>query len=71
MQAVLSLVSGALMIGLVYGLSFIPTATLPRPDDEVGVGMIDGDGAAPGVDPADIPPDSSFESDATLDRDRA
>jgi len=71
MQTVLSLLSGALMIGLVYGLSFIPTATLPRPDDDIGVGMIGGDGTAPDVDPADIPPDSSFDGEATLDRDHA
>jgi hypothetical protein len=55
MQAVLSLLSGAVMIGLVYGLSFIPTATLSRPDDEVGVGMVGDDTIAPDADPADVP----------------
>jgi hypothetical protein len=55
MQAVLSLLSGAVMIGLVYGLSFIPTATLSRLDDEVGVGMLGDDTAAPDADPADVP----------------
>ncbi len=54
-QAVLSLLSGAVMIGLVYGLSFIPTATLSRPDDEVGVGMVGDDTIAPDADPADVP----------------
>lgn len=54
MQTVLSLLSGAVMIGLVYGLSFIPTATLPRPDDEVGVGMVGDDGSAPDTDSADV-----------------
>ncbi len=55
MQAVLSFLSGAVMIGLVYGLSFIPTATLSRPDDEVGVGMVGDDTTAPDADPADVP----------------
>jgi hypothetical protein len=55
MQTMLSFVSGALMIGLVYGLSFIPTATLSRLDDEVGVGMLGDETAAPDADPADVP----------------
>jgi hypothetical protein len=55
MQTVLSLLSGAVMIGLVYGLSFIPTATLSQPDDDVGVGMVGGDdGTAPDTDSADV-----------------
>ncbi|MEZ5874706.1 MAG: hypothetical protein R3D30_07685 [Hyphomicrobiales bacterium] len=41
-MSVLSLVTGAVMIVLVYGLSFIPTATLARSDD---VGMVDDEGA--------------------------
>lgn len=40
-MSVLSLLTGAVLIGLVYGLSFLPTATLARPDDELGVGMMD------------------------------
>jgi len=56
MQAVLSLLSGAVMIGLVYGLSFIPTATLSRPDDEVGLGVSDEDGTVPDTDVADVRP---------------
>lgn len=34
MQSVLSLLTGAVLIGLVYGLSFLPTATLARYDDD-------------------------------------
>lgn len=41
MQSVLSLLTGALLVGLVYGLSFLPTATLARPDDEIGRGLSD------------------------------
>lgn len=40
-MSVLSLLTGAVLIGLVYGLSFLPTATLARPDDEPGLGMVD------------------------------
>jgi len=63
MQAVLSLLSGAVMIGLVYGLSFIPTATLPRPDDEVGLGMVDDDATLPDMDTADVPPEPRRDGD--------
>jgi len=42
MQSVLSLLTGAVLIGLVYGLSFLPTATLARYDD---VEVADEDGA--------------------------
>jgi hypothetical protein len=64
MQAVLSLLSGAVMIGLVYGLSFIPTATLSQPDDEAGLGMVDDDGAPPDAEPADVPPNYRRRADA-------
>jgi hypothetical protein len=40
----LSLLSGAVLIGLVYGLSFLPTATLTRPDD---IELVDDDVAGP------------------------
>ena len=40
-MSVLSLLTGAVLIGLVYGLSFVPTATLARPDDEIGLGQMD------------------------------
>ena len=39
MYSVLSLLTGAVLIGLVYGLSFLPTATLARSDDEPGLGV--------------------------------
>lgn len=41
MYSLLSVLTGALLVGLVYGLSFLPTATLTRPDDEIGVGLDD------------------------------
>jgi len=46
MYSLLSLLTGAVLIGLVYGLSFLPTATLARPDDELGLGVVD-EGLAP------------------------
>lgn len=39
MYSLLSVLTGAVLIGLVYGLSFLPTATLARPDDEIGLGL--------------------------------
>ncbi len=42
MLSMLSFISGAVLIGLVYGLSFLPTATLTRPDD---IELVDDDGA--------------------------
>jgi hypothetical protein len=41
MYSLLSLLPGAVLIGLVYGLSFLPTATLARSDDEPGLGVTD------------------------------
>ncbi|HUW74388.1 MAG TPA: hypothetical protein VMW05_10260 [Methyloceanibacter sp.] len=46
MYSLLSLLTGAVLIGLVYGLSFLPTATLARSDDEPGLGVTD-DASAP------------------------
>jgi hypothetical protein len=61
-MSVLSLLTGAVLIGLVYGLSFLPTATLARPDDEIGLGQMD-DAAKP--DGSDTTPeDSSTKGDA-------
>jgi hypothetical protein len=37
MYSLLSVLTGAVLVGLVYGLSFLPTATLTRPDDEIAV----------------------------------
>jgi hypothetical protein len=39
MYSLLSVLTGAVLVGLVYGLSFLPTATLIRADDEIGVGL--------------------------------
>jgi hypothetical protein len=41
MYSLLSLLTGAVLVGLVYGLSFLPTATLSRSDDEPGLGVTD------------------------------
>ena len=40
-MSVLSLLTSAVLVGLVYGLSFLPTASLARPEDEVGLGFVD------------------------------
>ena len=40
-MSILSLLTSAVLVGLVYGLSFLPTASLARPDDEVGLGLVD------------------------------
>ncbi|WP_141700552.1 hypothetical protein [Methyloceanibacter superfactus] len=51
-MSVLSLLSGAVLAGLIYGLSFFPTATLTRYDDDVA-GLADDTGALPDPDVAD------------------
>lgn len=48
MYSLLSVLTGAVLVVLVYGLSFLPTATLSRTDDEPGVGVSDD---APAGDP--------------------
>jgi hypothetical protein len=55
MYSLLSVLTGTVLIGLVYGLSFLPTATLVRPDDEIGVGM-DDDETAVEADDTDATP---------------
>jgi len=40
-MSILSLWASVTLVGLVYGLSFLPSASLARPDDEVGLGMIE------------------------------
>lgn len=52
MMSVLSLLSGVVLAGLIYGLSFFPTATLTRYDDDVA-GMTDDNGSMPDPDVAD------------------
>ena len=45
MYAMLSLLSGAVLVGVVYGLSFCPTATLGQTDDvEETISRADQDG---------------------------
>jgi hypothetical protein len=55
-MSVLSLLSGAVLIGLVYGLSFVPSATLSRPDD-MELGLADDDAAKRDPDAADADAD--------------
>ena len=38
-MSVLSLLTSVVLAGLVYGLSFLPNATLTQADDEIGVGL--------------------------------
>lgn len=52
MQSVLSLLSGVVLIGLVYGLSFLPSATLTRYDD---IGLSDDDGGSADADTEALP----------------
>ena len=40
-MSILSLLASMILVGIVYGLSFLPSASLARPDDEVGLGMIE------------------------------
>jgi hypothetical protein len=56
MVSVLSLLSGVVLAGLVYGLSFLPTATLARYDDAV-LGLADDESAMPDPQDADVPSD--------------
>ncbi|MEM7191911.1 MAG: hypothetical protein AAF405_03420 [Pseudomonadota bacterium] len=49
-MSVLSILASMTLVGLVYGLSFLPSASLARPEGEVGVGLAktiaaDGDAA--------------------------
>jgi hypothetical protein len=39
MYSLLSVLTGAVLIGLVYGLSFLPTARLAQPDEDVEVAV--------------------------------
>jgi hypothetical protein len=50
MQSVLSLLTGVVLIGLVYGLSFLPTATLARYDD---IEVAEDDSAMPDAEDAE------------------
>lgn len=44
-MSILPLLTSGALVGLVYGLSFLPSASLARPDDEVGLGLIETVGA--------------------------
>lgn len=57
MYSLLSLLTGAVLIGLVYGLSFLPTATLARSDDEPGLGVT-GDTSTPEDSDTDTTPEA-------------
>lgn len=55
-MSILSLLSSAVLAGLIYGLSFLPTATLARYDDDVP-GLADDTGGLPDPDVADAETD--------------
>lgn len=57
MYSLLSLLTGVVLIGLVYGLSFLPTATLARSDDEPGLGVMD-DASTPDDSDTDTTPEA-------------
>ena len=40
-MSILSILATGTLVGLVYGLSFLPSASLARPDDEVGLCTIE------------------------------
>ncbi|HUU67565.1 MAG TPA: hypothetical protein VMW57_09865 [Methyloceanibacter sp.] len=56
MMSVLSLLSGVVLAGLIYGLSFFPNATLTRYDDDVA-GLADDNGPLPEPDVTDAETD--------------
>jgi hypothetical protein len=64
MVSVLSLLTGVVMIGLVYGLSLLPTATLTRHDD---IALADDDSVLPGPEDAGAPADP--QENAVRERD--
>lgn len=40
-MSILSILAGVGLAGMVYGLTFVPSASLARPDDEVSLGLVD------------------------------
>ena len=40
-MSILSLLTSVVLVGLVYGLSFVPSATLTRSDDEIELDQIE------------------------------
>ncbi|WP_159079817.1 hypothetical protein [Methyloceanibacter sp. wino2] len=40
-MSILSLLTSVVLVGLVYGLSFVPSATLTRSDDEIEFDQIE------------------------------
>jgi hypothetical protein len=55
-MSVLSLLSGVVLAALIYGFSFLPSATLTRPDDDAGLEVVDDGGAPCGGDCANKNP---------------
>ncbi len=54
-MSVLSILTSVVLAGLVYGLSFLPTATLTRPDDEISLDMSDGENSTEADDTESTP----------------
>jgi hypothetical protein len=59
MQSILSLLCGAVLVGLVYGLSLLPSATLARSDD---IELLDDDQTSADSDDAEAPPDAQRDA---------
>jgi hypothetical protein len=66
MQSVLSLVSGAVVIVLVYGLSFLPSATLAQVDEKA-MSSADEDGTSSDAEDSSCRFESAGKSSATED----
>jgi len=66
MQSVLSLVSGAVVVVLVYGLSFLPSATLAQVDEK-GMSSADEDGTSPDAEDASCRFESAAKSSPAED----
>lgn len=47
-MSILSLLTSVVLVGLVYGLSFVPSATLTRSDDEIEFDQIESVASADG-----------------------
>ena len=52
-MSILSFLTSVVLIGLVYGLSFVPSATLTRPDDEIELDQIESVASSKDIDQDD------------------
>ena len=54
-MSILSFLTSVVLVGLVYGLSFVPSATLTRPDDEIELDKIESVASAEDIASNDSP----------------